>query len=347
MNSSPIKPEAVPARLDDLIAIHREIAALVRAGIPLELGLRGFGAGMPTRLRRVADRIANRLSDGISLADAIDAESPRGSGVYAAVIGAGVRSGRLADALEALALSCEQIQETRHHAMLAVIHPTIVCIVAYLLFAMFGFRILEIYLQAAEEYKIGNEPVFRYLSWLRANATTLLWSLPLLILVAVAGFRGFVRAPGGWFGSSSMFCWLNRAQFADILMIQVEHGLPLADSLVRAADSTTDPGLHAAAKILSDEVNSGVPFPLAVSSASQIPAMMRWSLASGARQQNLVKTLKLMRDSYRLRAAQRIRVLKVWLPIAMTVGVSGMLVLLYGSFFFWFLSVLWQGIMRE
>ena len=59
--------------LDQLIALNDEIAALVRAGVPLDRGLRSLGEDLPGRLgrfarqlsaadrpRRVADRRAGR-----------------------------------------------------------------------------------------------------------------------------------------------------------------------------------------------------------------------------------------------------------------------------------------------
>ena len=81
--------------LDDLISLNHEIAALARAGIPLELGLRGLASGTGSRLTRLADRLADRLASGRSLPDALAEEGPAVSPVYTSVIEAGLASGRL------------------------------------------------------------------------------------------------------------------------------------------------------------------------------------------------------------------------------------------------------------
>jgi general secretion pathway protein F len=381
MSTSTANSAANAVRLDDLIALHREIAALVRAGIPLELGLRGFSGGLPTRLGRLANRIADRLSEGKSLAEAVDSEASGKSSIYASVIAAGVRSGKLAEALEALASSSEQIQESRRDVSMALIQPTIVSVLAYFLLIGFIWTVVPIYLDSAEAFHIGDDFVFRWLRWVHANAvvwtlvTPLLIGTLVLILFQLFGSQRFWLLPSDngmtatvlraiywilfWrhrllfgmmdFGLSSNmnYNWLNQAQFAEILRLQIEHGLPMPESFVRAAMSTTDRGLHAAARSVSEDLDRGTMFSAAVSQARGLPPMMRWMLASAERQRTLVETLKLMSDSYRRRAVRRARLLKVWFPVVMTVGVSGTIAFLYGLVFFGTLASFWEGILRE
>ena len=57
--------------LDDLIALNDEIAALVRAGVPLEAGLAELGGDLPGRLGQFATVLAQRTARGESLAQAI------------------------------------------------------------------------------------------------------------------------------------------------------------------------------------------------------------------------------------------------------------------------------------
>ncbi len=89
--------------LDDLIALNDEIAALSRAGLPLERGLLGFGIEVPGRLGAVATALGERMERGESLAEAVRDERLNLPATYRAVVEAGLRSGRLAAALEDLA----------------------------------------------------------------------------------------------------------------------------------------------------------------------------------------------------------------------------------------------------
>jgi len=89
--------------LDDLIALNDEIAALVRAGVPLEMGLAELGGDLPGRLGRFATALAQRTAQGESLAQAIAGDAGQLPQAYRAVVEAGVRAGRLPAALEAVA----------------------------------------------------------------------------------------------------------------------------------------------------------------------------------------------------------------------------------------------------
>lgn len=123
--------------LDDLISLNHEIAALVRAGIPLELGLRGLSSGYGRRLTKLSDRLADRLASGRSLPDALADEGPAVSPIYTAVVEAGLASGNLPQALESLAISGQVIQETRRRVTLASVYPVICFIFAYAIFCLF------------------------------------------------------------------------------------------------------------------------------------------------------------------------------------------------------------------
>ncbi|HVW36015.1 MAG TPA: type II secretion system F family protein, partial [Pirellulales bacterium] len=139
--------------LEDLAALNDEIAALVRAGVPLERGLLGLGADLPGALGRTITSLGERMSRGQTLADALAGEQPQIPRLYAAVVAAGVRSGRLAAALEELALTARQMIELRAMAGAALVYPLIVVSLAYVVWIGFvvwiapivepGYRLFE------------------------------------------------------------------------------------------------------------------------------------------------------------------------------------------------------------
>ena len=99
--------------LNDLLALNQEIAALVRAGVPLERGLADLGADMPGRLGKAAASLAERTARGESLEQALADQAVTLSPAYRAVVQAGVRAGRLPAALEAVAASAHRTAETQ------------------------------------------------------------------------------------------------------------------------------------------------------------------------------------------------------------------------------------------
>lgn len=336
----------ITIRLDDLIAINREIAAIVKAGVPLELGLRTFAGGLPSRLGRLADRIANRLSQGETTTRAFQLEGLSVSPVYSAVIDAGLESGRLPEVLEAVARSAEVLQETRRHLQLALVYPLVVCLLGYALFGFFITQIVPFYLATADDFGTGDDFVFRMLKEMRDTSSIWGWAIPLVAVTVVILSRFWLRRRG-LFRSFTMGQVLARAQFADLLQIQIAQGLPIGPSFRRAADATGDRHLSRLADSVCRDLDQGIPLSQAISQASTLPAMMRWMIATGASQGTLVKSLDLLRDSYCRRALRQAQILRIWLPALFTLVIAGGFALLYGILFFLPLRALWEGIMRE
>ncbi len=125
------------ATLDDLLALNDEIAALVRAGLPLEEGLAELGGDMPGRLGRIATSLSEAASRGEPLEQALLDRAVALPPVYRAVMQAGMRAGRLPAALEAVATSARRITETRRAAVIAVSYPLLVSALVWCGLAVF------------------------------------------------------------------------------------------------------------------------------------------------------------------------------------------------------------------
>lgn len=338
------RPESI--RLEDLIAINREIAALVRAGIPLELGLRTFAGGLSSRLGRLADRIADRLSRGESPTSAFRMEGGSAFPVYSAVIDAGLQSGRLPEVLEAVAASAQVLQETRRQLQMALIYPVVVCLFGYALFLFFISEIVPRYLRSVKDFGFDDDPIFRFLSFVHDTSSYWVWGIPGAIIALFLISRLWLRRRG-LFQSFTLGQVLSRAQFADLLQIQVAHGLPIADAFRRAADGTGDRRLKRLADTVCPQLEQGVPLADAISETRSLPPIMRWMLTTGARQGTLARSLELMRDSFRRRAQRQAQFLKIWIPSIFTLVIGGGFGLMYGLLFFLPMRALWQGLMRE
>src|SRR5436309_2247221 len=115
MNSGPAREGAGQGRLslDHLIALNDEIAALARAGLPLERGLREVGRDLSGNLSAVMKRLSGRMEQGASLSEALATERDHFPPVYLAVVEAGLRAGRLPSALESLAGFVRNYAEAR------------------------------------------------------------------------------------------------------------------------------------------------------------------------------------------------------------------------------------------
>lgn len=96
-------------KLEELIALNDEMAAISRMGIPLELGLRGLGQELPGSLGVAMDSIEQRMAAGQDLSEAIEQSVDNFPPAYRAIVLAGLESGQLSSVLECVARSARRV----------------------------------------------------------------------------------------------------------------------------------------------------------------------------------------------------------------------------------------------
>jgi len=95
---------------EDLITLNEEIAGMARAGLPLDQGLRALAQELSRgRLRRVTAEMAADLQAGRTLPEALQRQGDRVPPYYAALLAAGVRSGRIGEVPTTLTLPPGQL----------------------------------------------------------------------------------------------------------------------------------------------------------------------------------------------------------------------------------------------
>ncbi len=337
--------------LTDLISLNHEIAALVKAGVPLELGLRNLTSTTGSRLAELSDRLATRMASGWTLPDAIAEEGPVISPVYVAVMKVGLASGKLPEALESLAASGQMVEETRRRVFLASLYPVICLVLAYVLFCEFVTLIVPNILAAVESFP-QSWPI-ELLKTLHQNRGYVTMVIPAaLISFLVVTFVLRENVTRHLWQSATSFRWvigrsLNWAQFTELLALQVEQGTPLAEAFSLAADSTNDPRWQREAHTVAEKLTGGTTLVEALRSAKSLPPVVGWMLATGEKQGTLSQTLRQLTEMYRRQALRRAAIMKVWLPVVMTIVFTGIIGLTYGLAFFIPLRAFLLGLMKE
>ncbi len=322
--------------LSELVALNQEIAALVRAGLPLELGL---GAGATGRLTRLTDQLSDDLRAGQSLPEAIVSRRSGLPRIYSAVIESGLRSGRLPEALETLVEFGESLLRIRRRIGMALLYPAIVIVVAWLLSMLYLPVFTKAVTSTAEVFRMPQSWWLSGLQGLTTAVTTWGFVVPLAV-IALAGWwfvaGRFVRPVSGlggigfeWIpGLSTILANHHRGVFAELAALQLGQGVPLPIALPLAAQATGDRRLIAQAEQIAADVNTGTPLESAVESKA-IPAYLRWMLLSGVRQNTAEVTLRQAASFYRRRAEYQAAWFQLIVPIAVTVLLGGSLVLFY------------------
>jgi len=320
--------------LDQLVALNDEIAALTRAGIPLDQGLRALGQDLPGQLGRAASALGQRLHRGETLERAFEQMDHTFPPIYQAVVMVGLRSGRLPAALEGIATTSRRIAQLRRSMVISMVYPLIVLFVASVVLWFTCTQTQPVVFETYEVMDIVAPPWYELLYWVSGRISTILnvtW-----ILVAVLFVLWFVRSGQAsslnrsvrrGLPTLSHLRWTGRmATFSELLALLVEQDVPLDEALKLAAAAGGDAHLKRTAQTLAERIQTGQ----TVGRIPQgFPPLLGWLLASGHGQTTLVKTLRQTADGYRRRFDHQATWLGVYLPIFLSAGIGGMVALYY------------------
>ncbi len=332
--------------LQELIALNDEIAALVRAGVPLEPALAELGKELPGRLGKLTTMLAECSERGESLPQVMAEHAGGMPPIYRAVVEAGLRSGRLSSALESLAGSIRRLAEMRRAVATAAIYPLSVLILAWVFFALFvkilvpsltsGFRELEVPGRELFEVMAGWGPSAVYWGPLVPAGVILLAGLWWYgsARAAVAEPRRAARLIGWlpWMGRALQ--WSRTAAFVELLTLLLENRVPLDEAMVLAADASGDPQWRPAIKNLAAVLRRGETPSKRHLAATGMPPLLRWLISAGQRHDALLPALKHAAETYRRRAEHRAKLARTFLPMVLTITIGGTAVLIYALLLF-------------
>lgn len=329
--------QSASVSLDQLVALNDEIAALVRAGVPLELGLREMGTQAGGGVGDIGSALAGRMQSGISLPEALRAEEHRIPAVYRTVVEAGLRAGRLSVALEAMSTFARELIELRRQISTALIYPLIVLALAYGLFLVFTVDLIARFRETCEVFRIPIEGALRAVIAFSAWVEAWWWVPPAIVIglivwwwttggAHVLSFTGSAR-PLGWIpGVGRIGRYFQYANFADLLALLMEHQVPLNEALCLSADATGDRRLKRSAKAMAESIARGEQTSAVVTT---FPPFLDWVVRQAARGANPVRLLRHAGGFYRRRAVDLSQWFKLTFPVLAAVIIGGGVTALY------------------
>jgi len=328
--------------LDQFIALNDEIAALVRVGVPLEEGLVLIGEEMSGPSGKLAQWVAERLGRGEPLEQILAQQPEAFPPLYRSVVQAGLKSGRLAAALEAIATSARRLAQTRRMIAAGMIYPLLVFLVAWGLFVFYTWKLADTFLRLAEDMELPGRVFFETLDDWGQSAAYWGPSVPVaVLLLAWLWWRSSGRAsladPGaagvllGWLpGMRPMLHNFQIATFTDVLALLVEHRVPLTEAVVLAADAAGGDGLKEASRQVAEAIRRGEPLDARTpGAAAALPPLLVWLLSRGQTQDALPAALGRAAEMYHQRACYLAEAARVFTPVILTLVVGGTVTLLY------------------
>lgn len=350
----PVQKPVRELQAEDITALGQLLAGMVRAGLPLESGLRAVGSGWPGRAGEAIRLLTERLNQGQSLEHAISDLSSTVPGEFSALIQAGQRSGRLPEMLDDLTRLARMRQETRRLAVVSLIYPLIVALVAVLLGLFIFTHILPVMLDLMIDFRVGVPDWLYSLGTISrrvaAPLTSEVWVGLIaggLLFIAFATFRlghfaekHAERVPflGRAWRDSRLAYW------ADVIALLLEHGTPEAEAVELAARMAGQKKMIEQMGALTAMMRAGQQPTVEDWHKAGVPVLGAWAVTWRGPAGDRVSTLRLMARTYERQARDRMILSYNLLPVLALVGVGGVFTLVYGLMLFLPLTTLYRSL---
>jgi general secretion pathway protein F len=276
----------------DLALLTRQLATLVRSGLPLEEALATVARqNDKPRLSNLLAAVRARVMEGHSLSQGL-ADFPHVFPViYRSTVAAGEQSGHLDIVLERLADYTESRQQMRQKLQLALIYPTLLTLMAVLVtVALLTYvvpEVVQVFADIGQELPWLTRALIALSDGLRAHGLALLLGL----VVAGIAVGLLLRQPGPRMAWHTLLLRLplvgrlvrgmNTARFARTLSILSASGVAVLEALRIAAEVVSSLPMRAAVTTVAERVREGSEIGTALERSGQFPPMTVHLIRSG------------------------------------------------------------------
>jgi type II secretory pathway component PulF len=322
---------------DDLTALNEQIAAMARAGLPLDQGLQELAQEMGRgQLSKATHMLASDLQAGLSLPEALARQSGTLPPYYANLVTAGIQSGRLPEVLATLTGYARAISSTRATVIESFIYPAVVLVLGMSLFAALSVFILPQFEKIFQEFGLNVPGITQMLMFIGHNPMeTLLLPFLVVVLVIVAiwvdyrytshGKKLILRILYLTPILGGLIRAVRLAAFCDLLAMLVEYELPLPAAVRLAGAASSDPIMAERALQVEKRLDEGKSFAVAFHGLGLLPDWVAWLATTGERRGDLAAALRSIGTIYRRRVESRSLVLRTILPPLVVICTAGFL----------------------
>ena len=287
----------------NLALMTRQLATLVRAGMPLEEALRALGEQVANRrLQSVVAGVRARITEGSSLTEALGEFPGTFPELYRVMVEAGEASGRLEEVLDRLADHTEERQAMRQKLGVAMIYPILVTLVALLVvIALLTYvvpEVVRVFESTGQDLPLLTRGLIATSDFLRANGVLLAGGVA--GLAALAAY--LLRRPAiryrwdrlllnlplvGGFART-----LNAARVARTLAILTDSGVPLLEALSIGGRVVPNRPMRQAVEEAAVSVREGGRLHAALGQSGHFPPLLVHMLSAGEESGELEKMLE-------------------------------------------------------
>ena len=276
----------------DLALFTRQLATLVRAGLPLEESLLAVSQQTEKpRVQSIVLGVRARVMEGHTLADGF-AEFPRiFPEIYRATVAAGEQAGHLDNVLERLADYTESRDQLRQKVVAAMLYPIVLTVLCFaIVSALLVYvvpQVVAVFESSKAKLPLMTQMLIATSSFLRA------YGIYLLIGIVLAGvlFRRWLRNPDARRRFHRLQLRLplvgklargfNTARFTRTFSILSASAVPVLEALRIAGEVVTNLPMRDAVAEAAARVREGAPIGRSLAASRLFPPMTIHLISSG------------------------------------------------------------------
>jgi type II secretion system protein F len=314
-------PRQVARRIKagDVALFTRQLSDLLRAGVPINRGLRTLSAQTGNlTLSQTITELEKEISAGKTLHDALSKFPKVFSNLYVSMVRAGETGGFLEDVLRRLALFIEKDEELKSRVMSALAYPILLIVIGSfaVIFLMVFFipRFSEIFKKMGNNLPVPTQIVMGVSYFLRDNwmlasfgfiGLCLVWKR---VVSTVSGrhFMDRIRIRMPLFGDIVKKNAVSR--FARTLGTLLKSGVPILSALGISKEAMGNVVLMEDIDEASAGVKQGRSLAEILRLSRYFPAMVTDMIAVGEESGNLDEVLVNVADSYDVQVDRSVRV---------------------------------------
>ena len=327
----------VRVKANDFLLFNQQLAALLRAGIPIlqAITMLRRRATAP-RLRAVLESVEESIRGGAALSQAFAAQGAMFPRIYTASILAGERSGALDEVLSRYVSYMRRSVGLRRKIRGALAYPTfllIACLGMVVFLTTFVVpRMSDLFAGFGNNLPTITVIVLAISGWMMRNA---LWVVPLLAVGSIVAFI-WSRTPGGRLVidktilriplAGKLVVQMSTAQASRSLATLLAGGITIVESWEIAAESITNVELRRRGSAILPLIREGRTFTESLESAAWMPELAVDMIGIGERSGSLREMLDEVATFYDAESEVRLEQLTTTLEPAILIVMGGVVV---------------------
>lgn len=236
-------------KLIDMILFCRQLATLLKAGVPLLRSLRGLEESATNRrFAQVLAELQEQLESGRELSASMKLQPTVFSNYMVSTVRVGEVTGRLSEAFQGLYSQLTFEKENREAVTTALRYPAFVLATAVAALVAVNIFVIPAFAGVYRSFKAELPPITQLLIHVSDFFIHFGWLLLAMVVLAIAGFVAWVRTPAGlhaWHGFllripivGGLIHKATLARFTKSFGLALKAGVPVVDALNVAVETS-------------------------------------------------------------------------------------------------------------